>query len=524
MNRSWRAGAVLIVTLAFLTGCAGGGGAAGKRAGGAPPFGASTGSPDLSAYYDQKLSWSSCGDGFQCAKLTVPLDYGQPDRKSIKLAVIRLPASDKGKRIGSLVVNPGGPGGSGIEYARNARTIIDAPVRQRFDVVGFDPRGVGESAPVHCMTARQLDHYVALDATPDSNAEEQALVEGSKEFGQECEQHSADLLSHVGTVNAARDMDVLRAALGDDGLTYLGKSYGTLLGTYYAELFPKHTRALVLDGAIDPKLSAFEVNETQAEGFETALGQFVADCVKRTTCPLGHDGVKAGTHRLDTFLARLDHTPIKTSLGDGRKLNQPLAQIGIASALYDKGAWQYLRLGLQQAFAGDGKLLMRLADLLIGRGPDGTYSNQTEANMAVNCVDQSWPHQVSAYEKAAKEADRKAPHFGEFIAWGSLPCAFWPVPPDKGPSSFDAAGAKPILVVGTTRDPATPYAWAKALASQLDTGVLLTRVGDGHTAYTMGSSCIDHAVDDYFLTGTPPKAGTVCHLAGDGPPPPVGAA
>ena len=463
----------------------------------------------MQAYYKQAIDWRDCGQGFQCGKLTVPLDYDRPGWKQIKLDVIRLPASEPDKRVGSLVVNPGGPGGSGVQFARAAKTFLPAKVRARFDVVGFDPRGVGGSAPVQCLSDNELDHYFSVDASPDSERERRTLVRESRQFAQGCAKHSRKLLSYVGTANAARDMDVLRAALGDDGLTYLGLSYGTLLGAYYAELFPENVRALVLDGAVDPSLSPRKMSIAQAKGFEGALRAFVADCVSRSACPLGNGSVEAGLNRLEEFFADLDAHPLPAGTEGGRQLTQALAKYGVASALYNERYWPYLRNALARALAGDGSGLLQLADALAGRQPDGSYTNMMEANLAINCVDEPMPEKISAYGSVARRADRKAPHFGEFIAWGTLPCAFWPVPPDPD-VHIDGSGASPILVVGTTGDPATPYAWSKALASQLSSGVLLTRKGDGHTAYRQGNACIDKAINHYLISTDPPSPGKVC--------------
>lgn len=463
----------------------------------------------LETYYNQELNWSDCGDGFECARLAVPLDYDDPGRTQLQLAVTRIPAEDADRQVGSLVLNPGGPGGSGVEYARAAEQVVSDRVRARFDVVGFDPRGVAASEPaVRCLDANGLDDYLAVDASPDDNGEVQDLAEVSQELVQGCRERSADLLPHVGTVDAARDMDVLRAALGDDGLTYLGKSYGTYLGAYYAELFPENVRALVLDGALDPELSGKEANLAQAQGFETALEAFVRDCVGRDECPLGTGSVDEAMDRLEDLIARTDREPLGNELGDGREVTQSLTVLGIAAALYSEEAWQHLRFGLDRAFEGDGTVLLQLGDQLIGRRPDGTYTNQTAANLAINCLDRPTPDEVSQVEANAEDAEQAAPHFGEFVMWGTLPCTYWPAEPKQ--RDIDAAGADPLLVIGTTRDPATPHEWAEALADQLESGVLLSLDGDGHTAYRTGSSCIDRAVDRYIIEGEPPDAGTTC--------------
>ncbi|MGW4469770.1 alpha/beta hydrolase [Nonomuraea sp. NPDC004354] len=461
-----------------------------------------TPSPDL---YRQKLAWSDCGDGFQCAELAVPLDYARPGADRLSISVIRLPAT--GDRLGSLVINPGGPGGSGIEYGRAARLVVSPEVRARFDVVGFDPRGVGESSPVDCLSDERLDAFLALDATPDTTAEVAALEKGSREFARGCQAASARLLPHLGTTNAARDLDILRAALGDDRLTYLGKSYGTSLGAHYADLFPRRVRALVLDGGIDPALTRVRLNEGQAKGFSDAFRAYAEDCVAAPDCLLRSRTVDGAVAELAEVLRRTDRRPLR---GGGRQVTEALATLGALTPLYDRRSWPLLSDALHAAANGDGDLLLRSADRLVGRAEDGTYTNQTEANMAVNCVDSPYPRTTAGFAKAAEEAERKVPGFGAFIMWSSLPCAFWLAPPTTPARPLRASGAPPILVVGTTRDPATPYGWARALAGQLESGVLVSFDGDGHTAYLNGSTCVDGLVDAYLLTGRAPREDTRC--------------
>jgi pimeloyl-ACP methyl ester carboxylesterase len=473
--------------------------------------------PALQSFYSQEPDWVGCGEGFECARVKVPLDYANPSGEQIQISAIRLPAT--GKRMGSLLINPGGPGASGIQYTRAAPFLFSDDLRARFDIVGFDPRGVGESAPVRCMSSRELDAYVGLDGSPDTPEEIAAQEKGSKAFAAACETKSGSLLPFVGTANAARDMDVLRGVVGDSGLTYLGKSYGTYLGALYADLFPKRVRALVLDGAVDPAVSSFSANKVQAQGFEVALKAFTEDCLRVTSCPFTSRTVDGALAEVGDLLRKADEHPLRNDLGDGRVINEAWTVLGIVTPLYDHQQWSRLRTALGQAFKGNGTDLLRMADILVDRQPGGAYSNQTESNMAINCVDHPYPKGTATYEKAAVDAAKAAPHFGSFVMWGSFPCSFWPVKA-AGSDAADsvkplkAEGAPPILVVGTVRDPATPYEWAKGLASELSSGVLLGYDGDGHTAYRTGSTCVDTAVDDYLISLRVPKKGMVCPEAG----------
>ena len=476
-----------------------------------PPLGPAGPPPaTLAGYYAQKLRWRPCDHGFQCARLLVPFDYQRPAWRRFSLPVIRLPATGPGAPIGSLVVNPGGPGGSGVQYALQARRQVSAAVRARFGVVGFDPRGVGGSIPaVHCLSDTQLDRFFATSDTPGNTAQRAVVVSESKLFARGCEKRSGALLPYVGTANAARDMDVLRAALGDAKLTYLGKSYGTYLGTWYAQLFPGHVRALVLDGAVDPGEPALEDNLVQAQGFGVALRSFVADCLRRSGCPFSRgETVTAAIARIQSMLNQAAAKPLQSQV-PGQPGDSALLLTGVASALYSKSFWPYLRLGLTAAFQGNGTVLVALADALVERDRNGHYSNLTSAELAVDCIDRQWPRSLPSWQTAAASAARAAPMFGQAIMWGSLPCAYWPVRPAPQ-VRLRGAGAPPILVVGNTRDPATPFRWAKALAGDLTSGVLLAWNGDGHTAYMMGSSCINSAVDKYLISLVPPRNGTLC--------------
>lgn len=470
----------------------------------------------LSSYYDQKLAWRSCGvSGFECATMKAPLDYAKPGSGDVKLAVARKKATGPGKRIGSLLVNPGGPGGSAVGYLQSYAGIgYPAEVRARYDMVAVDPRGVARSEPVECLTGRQMDTYTETDVTPDDKKETGELVDEYKKFAEGCGRHSPNLLRHVSTVEAARDMDILRAVLGDQKLNYVGASYGTLLGATYAGLFPARVGRMVLDGAMDPSLSARKLNQDQTAGFETAFQSFAKDCVRQSDCPLGGPGTSPDQvgKNLSAFFKKLDAKPIPTGDADGRKLGEALATTGVIAAMYDQAAWPQLRQALTAAMKDkDGAGLLALSDSYYERDADGKYANLMFANAAVNCLDLpaafSTPDEV---EKALPGFEKASPVFGDGLAWASLNCAYWPVRPTGEPHRIEAKGAGPILVVGTTRDPATPYAWAKSLASQLSSGVLLTYVGDGHTAYGRGSVCIDSTIDRYLLQGTPPAKGKRC--------------
>ncbi|MGR8009185.1 alpha/beta hydrolase [Streptomyces hypolithicus] len=465
----------------------------------------------LKPYYGQKLNWRDCGvPGFQCATMRAPLDYAEPGRADIELAVSRKKATGPGNRLGSLLVNPGGPGGSAISYLQAYAAVgYPAPVRARYDMVSIDPRGVARSEPVECLTGKEMDTYTQVDQTPDDQSETGRLVTSYKSFASGCEKRSPKILPHVSTVEAARDMDILRAVLRDEKLNYVGASYGTFLGATYAELFPARTGRLVLDGAMDPSLPARDLNRDQTAGFETAFQSFAADCVERKDCPLGTGTPAEAGKRLKRFFDEVDAKPVLT--GESRRLGESLATIGVIAAMYDESAWAEAREGLTRAMDGDGAGLLALADTYYERSSDGGYANLMSANAAVNCLDLpsafSGPDAVRA---SLPDFEKASPVFGEGLAWASLNCSYWPAKPTGTPHRIEAKGAAPIVVVGTIRDPATPYKWAQSLAGQLDSGTLLTYDGDGHTAYGRGSDCIDTAINTYLLEGTPPKGAKKC--------------
>ncbi|MGV9269933.1 alpha/beta hydrolase [Kitasatospora sp. NPDC003701] len=480
----------------------------------------------LAPYYGQRPAWQPCDDGFECTTFAVPLDYDHPGGGDLTLAAVRSVAvpADAGSgagsgsgsgsgagggRLGSLLLNPGGPGGSAIEYVEAVAKTYDSDVRARYDLVGLDPRGVGRSSPVTCLTGERMDAYTAADITPDDQAEIDALVAADREFAEGCRQRAGDRLAHLSTVEAARDMDVLRALLGDERLNYVGKSYGTFLGATYAGLFPGRTGRIVLDGAMDPSLDSLSGNRTQAGGFETAWAAFAKDCAKREDCPLGRTEQQVGD-QLSALFAAVDAKPLTTADG-ARRLTESQATTGVIQAMYADFLWPKLRTALADAKAGDGTALLKLSDSYYERGPDGSYPNLMFANMAVNCLDLPAPFAAPAdVQQAVPDFERTSARFGRDMAWMALTCTYWPVRATGAAHTVRAAGAAPIVVVGTTRDPATPYAWAQSLAGQLESGRLLTFDGDGHTAYGRHDACVDGAVNGYLLGGEAPEQGKRC--------------
>ncbi|GAA2991148.1 alpha/beta hydrolase [Streptomyces lactacystinicus] len=490
----------------------------------------------LAPYYAQRPVWQPCDSGFECTTFRVPLDYDHPGDGDLTLAAARTaaepagtgsassdpsaPASDpsapapaasasQGTRLGSLLLNPGGPGGSAIEYLEAAARTYDHGVRARYDLVGLDPRGVGRSSPVSCLSGDRMDAYTAVGLAPGDQGGVDALVAADKEFAEGCRTQAGAALGHLGTVEAARDMDVLRALLGDEKLNFVGKSYGTFLGATYAGLFPSRVGRLVLDGAMDPSLDSVAGNRTQAGGFETAWAAFAQDCAKREDCPLGRTEQQVGD-RLTALLGGVRTAPLPTT-DAGRRLTGSQATTGVIQAMYADFLWPKLRAALTDAETGDGTGLLRLSDDYYGRESDGSYPNLMFANIAVNCLDLPAPfHGPEDVQRAVPEFERVSPHFGRDMAWMALTCAYWPVRATGAAHTVRAAGAAPIVVIGTTRDPATPYAWAQSLAGQLESGRLLTFDGDGHTAYGRHSTCVDGAVNRFLLTGEAPEQGKRC--------------
>ena len=452
----------------------------------------------LDGYYAQQLEWSECSDGFECSSFSAPIDYANPADGAMQISVIRKLAT--GTALGSLVLNPGGPGGSGIEYTTYAEYVVSDTLRENFDIVGFDPRGVGFSTPVECLDDEQTEEYIALDGSPDDQTEIDQAQAMSELFAQSCAINSPDTYKFLDTISAARDVDILRALLGDEKLNWLGKSYGTFLGATYADLFPERVGRMLLDGAIDPTLTNEKLSFGQALGFELALTRFVDDCVTKSDCPLSASGA-AGVSEVGDLLIALDANPI--TLDDGRLFTQAMGTLGVVGSLYDKQyGWPELRTNLGLAFDDDFSGLASSVDFYTGRQSDGSYKdNSNDAIAAVNCLDRPDRATTEQTVALASEWKKVAPNFGEYLAWSNISCSYWQAEATGVPKEITAPGTPTILVVGTVNDPATPYAWSQALAAQLSKGVLLTLDGDGHTAYYQGSKCIDEIVDNFYLTG-----------------------
>ena len=462
----------------------------------------------LVPFYEQQVAWEECDDDRRCATIEIPVDWSDASAGKASLAIKRTTAS--GDRQGSLLINPGGPGASGIEFLDGALSAISPEVQEAYDIVAFDPRGIGQSTPVTCLDDAAKDELVSKDfdlTTPEGRDAYAAQYAG---LGAGCLERTGPILGHVDTSSAARDMDLIRALVGDDKLTYLGYSYGTQLGGTYAALFPERVGRLVLDGAVDYTLDGDALSLGQAEGFERALRAYATDCLAGARCPMT-GSVDDALRQIHDLTQRAFTDPLTTQ-DSGRVLTRNLAFYGIAVALYSDESWPVLTQALDMALArNDGSGLLSLADFYNARDIDGSFAdNSTEAFTAVNCADGRADADAAHLEAERAKILEVAPTLGDSFAWGGLICSGWPTPPQPRPADGAAPGAAPIVVIGTTNDPATPYEWAQSLAKTLDSGVLLTWEGEGHTAYGRSNECVAGAVDAYFLEGTVPQDGLVC--------------
>lgn len=457
----------------------------------APPPGSG-----LSRYQRQPLVWQPCREPFQCARVLAPLDYDDPDGTAITLAVARRPATTAVRR-GSLFINPGGPGGSGVDYVG----YFNAAGLEAYDIVGWDPRGVGLSTPVTCFGGPEMDRMYAMDNSPDDAAELTDRIAEQQAFGRSCLERSGRLLEHISTRETVRDLDLLRALVGDERLSYLGSSYGTRIGALYAGLYPSRVGRMVLDGAVDVNSTS---SVTQTDGFERALRHFATWCVQQR-CALG---VQADDvlYVIKRFLDGLDSRPLP---GAGeRALTQQLGVEAVFFSLYGRDSWGALRTALESAIAdGKGEGLLRLADLSNRRRDDGSYGQIGNAFPAIRCLD-SQENSVRGAQKRLAEAVRDDPVLGSLNGL-DLFCPLWPVRSAPKLPTVTGEGAPPIVVVGTTGDPATPYEYAQAMAGQLSSAVLVTLEGEGHLGYPQ-SACVRGVAVSYLVDGVVPAEGTRC--------------
>jgi pimeloyl-ACP methyl ester carboxylesterase len=440
--------------------------------------------PALTNYYFQNLQWNNC-DSDSCTRVAVPLDYRDPSGSSISIA-IRVMGS---RELPSLITNPGGPGSGGMNFARYLAGAIDPDVRKQYSIVGFDPRGTGDSSPITCLSGKSANVWLRSDATPDNQKEIATLMRQARRISQGCSNFSRPLASNMGTDETVRDIDIIRKVLNNDTLHWLGYSYGTTLGTRYAELFPDNVGRMVLDGAVDPSLDAMQLSRDQSIGFQRAVKRF------NTQYPGSID-------YMNNLLKTLDHTPMAT--GSSQTLVQSEAMTAIFYSMYSPSLWPRLNRALRESRTGDGTSLQLISyEANNQTSPTQFSSNLLSAFYAINCWDYPPTPTASGLKKAARawSTNSSVPELARAMSWGNAPCSSW-----FGHSTFAPAAARtttqaPILIIGTTFDPATPYRWSKALHRQLPTSSLLTYFGDGHTAYLSGSKCVDRHVNTFLITG-----------------------
>lgn len=447
------------------------------------------------------------GVTYECTTITVPRDWSEPEGETLDLALLRARSDDQSDRIGSLVVNPGGPGASGVETAAllsfgATYGGLPDPLPTRFDIVGFDPRGVDRSSPVECIPDEALDESFGADPDP-TQAEIQEMLTAQERTAQRCGERYGEDLRYYSTHQTARDMEAVREAVGDDQLTYLGFSYGTLLGAVYAHLHPDRVRAMVLDGAVDPAADPVTASRHQAEGFKRAFDNFATWCTgaDQGVCPF--DDARAA---VTAALEEARTSPVTGA--DGREATAGWVLYAVVSALYAQQSWPALAAAIDQLDTGDPSGVFDLADAYTDRSSDGEYSNMWDASRAISCADGGATVSAEQARQLQQQWREELPLFGPPLALGTLTCHGWPVEPDPYPTGA-ADGAPPILVVGTTGDPATPYEAAGRLADLLEVGVVLTYEGEGHTAYP-GSECVNTAVADYVVDLSVPEEGTTC--------------
>ena len=459
-------------------------------------------------YVPTGFNWKACDESasttsVQCGTLEVPFDYNNPSAGTFTLYVKLLPAANPTLRIGSMMVNPGGPGFGGSSLADDASYYFSSDIIDHFDIIAWDPRGTGKSTPaVDCVD--DYDQYFGIDSPPDSPEEKQALIDASQAFNDECMDNSGEILPYISTQASATDMNSIRQALGEDKISYFGFSYGSELGATWATMFPQTVRAAVFDGAVDPQATSAQEGMAQAGGFEGQLTTFLAACSKNSTCAF-YNGGKAEA-AFDSLLLELDTKPLVVTK-DRTPVTQGVAFTAVAQAMYSDSNWPQLEQALADAQQGDGAGLLKLYDDYYQRKDDGSYGNELEAFLAISCLDDPGATSVKEVEDAVQDFVAAAPRLGANFGYG-YSCALWPVKPA---TKIDATGkgAGPIVVVGTTGDPATPLASTRKMAAALEQGILLIVEANQHTGYG-ANECINTAVDSYLIDLTVPVNETTC--------------
>ena len=465
---------------------------------------------EFAAYFNQEVEWEEC-DSLQCADIDVPVDWEDPDSESVTIAMAKQEAA--GTAQGSIFVNPGGPGASGIDFVAYA---VSSDLADSFDIIGWDPRGVGASTPVVCVDDAEKDAllYGTYDEPYQTEGWIDELDAELTQFAEDCKDNTGDLLEHVDTVSTAHDLELMRHLVnGDKPLDYLGYSYGTFIGAVYAELFPENVGSFVLDGAVDPKVGAFDELVVQAVGFEDNLRAYMEDCLAGSDCPFSGT-LEGGLTQARELMGSIDGMGLTSS--DGRELDSATVGTGVAMSLYSSDYWTYLTDLYRGLQTGDADPTFFLADVYNDRDENGDYlSNSVEVYQATTCADNDWTADSASTLDRLADIAEAAPTIGPYLTLDDYAvldvlCNNWPYPAAEFPTEFDAKGSAPILVIGTTNDPATPYSWAQSLAGQFDSGVLITVEGDGHTAYNGDNACVNDVVDQYFLAGTVPDADPQC--------------
>ncbi len=453
----------------------------------------------LKEYNSQKLDWQDCYEEFQCSSFKVPIDYDNMDDKNFVLNVLKHSAVDQTNKLGSIVVNPGGPGGSAVHYAFNAKYIVSDELLNKYDIVGFDSRGINNSEEIRCLTDAEEDAFLSADASDGKPQSIAGLVAISKDFAAKCAKSAGAKLGHLSTLEAAKDMEILRNLLNEEKLNYLGKSYGTYLGTLYASLFPKSVGRMVLDGAVDPSSSLREQQIAQAVGFDRALNNYLASQNKFNLA------------EIQTLLMNSKTNPLEDS--KGRKATQSLVITAIAQSLYDPiDGWKELSKLLSKAISNeDPSGIFELADRYNTRDESGSYySNQNDIAIMITCLDWQEPRTVEQMASDREAFIKAAPVFGQFLNFAGLPCKYWKAKPQLPKTQLTKITTSPIIIIGVTEDPATPYKWSQNLAKVFTNSTLLTLKGEGHTGHNQGNKCVDSAVDSYYLTGKIRTSALIC--------------